>query len=223
MGTCQSACGNACGNLATKFVFSERATGSSKMFLLQGRENLSLQISSMHGETAPKEEAGCHFFLQITFEVWHVLNRETMKNMFGMGLSNEMTTWSIIWTVLKIESRPICPESWYLHDVECMWEAIVALLDHYRLGPILGEGRGVCVFVPNTCGCVWACVGVCVHLNKVSLCWENVCKNMLGNRLEKMCSILSFNVRSIWSRCSMHLGSTAGFSFAGFLFAGTCT
>ena len=56
----------------------------------------------------------------------------------------------------------------------------------------------------------------CVCLGK--MCAENVS----GKHLEKTCSILSFNVRSIWSRCSMHLGSTARFSFAGFSFAGTC-
>ena len=47
----------------------------------------------------------------------------------------------------------------------------MALLDHYRLGPILGEGRvvyvctehvWVCVGVCGcVCGCVWVCVGVC--------------------------------------------------------------
>ena len=37
----------------------------------------------------------------------------------------------------------------------------MALLDHYRLGPILGEGRVVCVFAEHVWVCVWVCVGAC--------------------------------------------------------------
>jgi len=84
----------------------------------------------------------------------------------------------------------------------------VALLDHYRLGPILGEGRVVCVFAEHVwvcvgvcvCGCVWVRVGVRVRLNEVCLSWEDVCGERVGQTFGE-------NVQHPVVQCEEHLES----------------